>query len=462
MVAHTQPAADGAGAGQIRIVELQGAVEVIPSGRQNWKAAQTNDVLKAFDRLRTGENSRVGVSWPGQSVIRFGPLTELEVLPPRSSDSQSGLHLVRGILSFFHRDQPGRIQVITRGAVAGVEGTEFVMAVAASNTSETTTLSVIDGRVQFGNEQATLLLTNGQQAIAEPGRAPERQPGFIVNNLVQWCLYYPAVLDPDELPLTQDERKQLADSLAAYRTGDLLEALAKHTPAASTGSDSRKVYYAALLLSVGQAEQAEAILSSLAGDDPAGAPGTSRRRLAPAHCGGQASTGGPRCPSAACHGTARRFLLRTVASGSQSIARNRVRAGKRSGAQRSPDSGFAWTRVAELEFSFGLTRDAAAALDKGLALAPRNAQALALKGYLLAAHNQTREAVAWFDRALAADSALANAWLGRGLCRIRLGDAAGGREDLLIAAALEPQRAGLRSYLGKAYGDAGDFRASHE
>ena len=103
------------------------------------------------------------------------------------------------------------------------------------------------------------------------------------------------------------------------------------------------------------------------------------------------------------------------------------------------------------------------ALDKSLALAPRNAQALALKGFLLAAQNHIGDAIGWFDRALAVDSALGNAWLGRGLCRIRRGDARGGREDLLVAAALEPQRAGLRSYLGKAYADAGDYpRAARE
>ena len=61
------------------------------------------------------------------------------------------------------------------------------------------------------------------------------------------------------------------------------------------------------------------------------------------------------------------------------------------------------------------------------------------------------------------DSALGNAWLGRGLCRIRRGDTKGGREDLLVAAALEPQRAELRSYLGKAYANAGDYpRAAKE
>src|SRR6185503_13321923 len=42
----------------------------------------------------------------------------------------------------------------------------------------------------------------------------------------------------------------------------------------------------------------------------------------------------------------------------------------------SPEFGFAWERVAELEFSFGRTDRALDALNKSLALAPRNAQAL--------------------------------------------------------------------------------------
>src|SRR6185312_7386294 len=126
-------------------------------------------------------------------------------------------------------------------------------------------------------------------------------------------------------------------------------------------------------------------------------------------------------------------------------------------AAKSPQLGFAWVRVAELEFSFGHTAAAEEALDKSLALAPRNAQALALKGFLLSAQGKTREAISWFDRALAVDPSLGNAWLGRGLCKIHAGDNQGGRHDLLIGAALEPQRAELRSYLGKAYGNVGDF-----
>jgi tetratricopeptide (TPR) repeat protein len=102
------------------------------------------------------------------------------------------------------------------------------------------------------------------------------------------------------------------------------------------------------------------------------------------------------------------------------------------------------------------------ALNKSLALAPRNPQALALRGFLLAAENRPRQAAEWFERAMAVDSALGNAWLGRGLCRMRRGDSAGGVEDLTVAAALEPQRSLLRSYLGKAYTAVNDYPLARE
>jgi tetratricopeptide (TPR) repeat protein len=138
-------------------------------------------------------------------------------------------------------------------------------------------------------------------------------------------------------------------------------------------------------------------------------------------------------------------------------------AAARKAVERSPGFGFGWERVAELEFSFGRTSEALRALEKSLALAPRNAQAFALKGFLLSAENRISEARQCFEQAISLDGALANAWLGRGLCRLRRGDSAGGLEDLTVAAALEPQRSLLRSYLGKAYTAVDDYhRASKE
>ena len=440
---------------EVQIMEIQGAVEISSAGTI-WLPAQTNQILRPTDRLRTGANSRMTLRWSDQSVIAFGASTELEILSPNSPGDQCGLHLLRGIFSFFHRDQPGRIQIITRGAVAGVEGTEFVMAV---NGTDETALAVIDGKVKFGNEQAFLLLTNGQQAVAEPGKAPVRAAGFIANNILQWCFYYPAVLDPDDLQFTPEEQKFLGESLDAHRAGDLLTALEKF-PAQQSNSDAEKIYHAALLLSVGNVDGSEKILSSL----PNNSERTQRlvtalRELISAVKRQTISSNpNPKLTS--------EFLADSYYEQSRAIRETSLETAlnlAKQAADNSPKFGFAWERVAELEFSFGRTREAMDALEKSLALAPRNAQALALKGFLFAAQNRTREAIVWFDRALAADSALGNAWLGRGLCKIRRGDAAGGREDLLVAAALEPQRAELRSYLGKAYANAGDAaRAAKE
>jgi tetratricopeptide (TPR) repeat protein len=457
-----QTAAGGGATNEIRIVELQGVAEVAPATATTWTPAQTNQILRPFDRLRTGANSRMALLWSDRSVVSFGALTEVEVLPPHSSDAQCGLHLLRGIVSFFHRDEPGRIRVITRGAVAGVEGTEFVLSVESGQDTELTTMSVIDGKVRFGNEQATLLLTNGQQAVVEPGKAPVRTAGFIANNVLQWCFYYPAVIDPADLPFTPEEQKILGESLQACRSGDLLVALAKYPAGRQPGSDAGRVYYAGLLLGVGQVEPAEAALASLSVSDVSSRP----QRVALALR--QLISAVKRQPNPAVirPQLATEFLANSYHEQSRALPGTSLPAALDSARQAvacSPDFGFAWARVAELEFSFGHAGRAIDALDKSLTLAPHNAQALALKGFLLAAQNRIGDAIGWFDRALAVDSALGNAWLGRGLCRIRRGDAVGGREDLLVAAALEPQRAGLRSYLGKAYADAGDYpRASKE
>ncbi len=456
-------------ANEIRIVELQGKVEISPAGARTWVLTQTNQVLHASDHLRTGPNSRAAIilsGSSGQSVVRFGALTEVEILAAQPTE-HAGLQLIRGLLSFFHRDNPGRIRVITRGAVAGVEGTEFVMEVEPA--TDRTTLSVIEGRVRLANPQGTLVLTDGEQAIATPGNAPQRAPGFIANNLLQWCFYYPAILDLHDLPLTSEQQTMLGDSLSAYQTGDLLAALARYPEGGQPASDAERIYYAALLLSVGQVEQTEAMLKKISSSNP-----TNRLfRLANSLHQMIAAVKGPPASSTftpLLQNRAQLLATELLADSyyQQSLARRETSLTNalslaQQAAATSPEFGFAWARVAELEFSFGQTSRALDALNKSLALSPRNAQALALKGFLLAAQNKIIEAIGWFDQAIAMDSALGNAWLGRGLCRIRRGDMRGGREDLLIAAALEPQRATLRSYLGKAYANQGDYsRATKE
>ena len=105
----------------IRIVEVQGTVEVSPRGAETWVQTTTNQSLHAYDRVRTQARSRAALRWSDNSVVPMGPSTEIEVQPAQDSESQPGLKLLRGIISFFHRDKPGRIRIITQGSTAGIE-----------------------------------------------------------------------------------------------------------------------------------------------------------------------------------------------------------------------------------------------------------------------------------------------------------------------------------------------------
>ena len=335
------------------------------------------------------------------------------------------------------------------------------MVARAVNGVERTTLSVVDGKVRFSNAGAALSLTNYEQAVSEPGSVPRRTPGFIANNVLQWCFYYPGVLDVNELPLTAAEKEALAGSLTNYLAGDLLAALAKYPDGREPRSEAERVYHATLLLSAGQVEAAEGELFTLRAQDSAD---TNQRHAAALRTLIAAVKREPN-PSVHKPEFATELLAASYyaqAAGGPHALDNAYELALRA-ATNSPKFGFGWERVAELEFGFARTDRARTALDKALSLSPRNAQALALSGFLLAAQNRTGPAIEQFDRALVMDSALANAWLGRGLCRIRGGDIQGGRDDLLVAAAMEPRRADLRSYLGKALDDAGDARrARHE
>ena len=79
-----------------------------------------------------------------------------------------------------------------------------------------------------------------------------------------------------------------------------------------------------------------------------------------------------------------------------------------------------------------------------------------MKGFLLSARNQIPEAIKSFDEAIALDGALGNAWLGRGLCRIRSGQAEPDARICRWRPRSEPNRALLRSYLGKAFSETRD------
>jgi len=424
------------------LLTIEGRVEVSQRGSLQWAAGTANQELSAGDRVRTGLKSRATLRLSDMSVLRLNQLTVLEIRPPQTGSEKAGINLQGGSTYFFNRDRPGTTGFQTPSASGAIRGTEFHLLVQDDGATRVT---MLDGEVLLAGDAGSVSLKSGEEGTARKGEAPTKTAVIDAVNVIQWALYYPAVLNPDDLGLGETERGEIAGVLKAYRDGDLLGALALYPADRVASSDAEKILHAGLVLAAGRVDDAEVELQPV----PAEAPGAVALRELIAAVKGRATDGNHP------HSTSSELLAHSYFLQSQRQLEE-ARTAVIAATKKAPTFGAAHLRLAELEFGFGRTKEAMAALERGLQLSPRNAQGLALKGFVLAAQNEMVAAELYFDLAIQADGALGNAWLGRGLTKIRLGKREEGRADLQVAATLEPQRSILRSYLGKAWSHDGD------
>jgi tetratricopeptide (TPR) repeat protein len=230
--------------------------------------------------------------------------------------------------------------------------------------------------------------------------------------------------------------------------GDLPRALQEYrgTPAPSA---AERVYAAGLWLAFGEGPRAAELIEGLE------TPSARALRRLMSVVQNRSGTNWPK-PMAASEWMAESYYFQSRSQLDLALA------AAREAVRLEPKSGFAWSRVAELEFGFGRSESSRQALGTALELSPQNAQAWALQGFVHAAQNRNSSAFDAFERAVALDAMLPTAWLGRGLIKIRLRDTPGGRRDLQAAAALQPTYAIYRSYLGKAFAQEGNTRLAQK
>lgn len=439
------------GSNAVQVIAIQGTNWwIAPNGATDWVLASTRmpQTVRSGDRIRTGRHTRLFLRTPQLGVIQIPPLSTIEISSPPQAAKATWFKILNGMIYFFHRGSPTDVEVHTRGASAAIRGTEFV---AEAREDGGLIIRVVDGAVELRNEQGSTLLRGGEEGAAVAGQRPLRTSALYAHQSIQWCLYYPAVVDADDIPFRDGERRTLSESLAAYRDGDLIAALGSYPTGRNPESPAEQIYLASLWLAIGQVQESESLLDSIA------ATGPSERihRLASALRVLIAATRLEERPLNAAPETASEWLAESYllqALGQLEAARDAARRAT----VLSPRFGFAWARLAELEFSFGRSKAGDDAVERALQIAPREAAAITWQGFQASARGQYALAFDAFERALQIDPALGNAWLGRGLCLIRQGRVREGLEDLEVAAAVEPQRALLRSYLGKAFAAAGD------
>lgn len=418
--------------GEIVLVENQ--VDRSP-GDAGWRKAAVGDAVKWQEQIRTGELSRAGIELSTGGVLRISELTSLRLQPPPggAAEGRGKIDFVRGAAYFFSRtDKEADIKTPT--ASLNIRGTEFALEVGADGK---TVVTMLDGGVGLSNEFGVVDLASGEQGIAERGRAPRKTAVLDASEEIQWFLYYPGIADPAGF---KGLGGHFAAAQAAYAKGDLLGAL-ERLPRARTAEEFK--FSAAVKLASGRIDAVEADLKR-AGH---GSLTDSLRLMIEVVKKPAAEMADARAPATPEGRVALSYALQSRGDleGALAAAREAVDA--------SPEFGLAWARIAELEFGFGRHDESIAAVDRALEISPQNAQAISLKGYLHMSKNRIPEAQRFFAEAIAIDPALGNAWLGQGLAYFQQQNRAAALRSIIIAAAVEPNRSFLRSYLGKAFAE---------
>jgi tetratricopeptide (TPR) repeat protein len=402
--------ARAADAGLAKVTAIQNKVETKAAAAGAWKPSTEGESLAAKDRIRTGPASRASLRYSDQTLHRLNEKSEVEILPPSSGGS--GIVKILSGQSYFTTRTPkdfGRVQTPT--VTAAIKGTEFAVSVAENGG---TTITMIEGTVEASNEFGSVTVTRGEEAVTEPGKAPQRRIVVRPRDAVMWSLYYPQVLGGSD---RGDERLNRAASA----------------------------------LSSGQVDEARRLLDESHAADPNNAAGLALSSIV-ALAGDRRDEARSLADRAvAANGSSPAALLARSFVAQSDFDLDRARELAEKAAKLDPEHAEALARAAELRLAAGDHSGAREAAEEAVNRQPNNPRALTVLGFVQLANYRTDSAAVYFDRAVQIDSGFPLAHAGRGIAQIRQGHVAGGREELQTAATLDPGESLYRSYLGKAY-----------
>jgi predicted Zn-dependent protease len=209
-----------------RIISLQGRAEIRKVGAVPWVPAANAQVLNTGDTIRTLAQSRAVVLLADETQLKLNANTTLELRFVRQTSNlitrvvqasaaqgdQSILNLGGGQMWLRSKLRPANVRVNTPAVTAAIRGTEFDLRVADDGES---TLTMLEGLVDFRNDQGAVLVAPGEQARARIGQAPTKTVLLRPRDAVQWVLYYPGAVSPADYPFLNQSEAQLQATLAA-------------------------------------------------------------------------------------------------------------------------------------------------------------------------------------------------------------------------------------------------------
>ena len=444
------------------IVSLIGRGDRMEGLGNTWKAATAKQELIAGWFVRTLDQSQMGLLFNDRTQIRLAQNSQLQIKTVADAREwqQTTLKLHAGRAWSQARPESGgasaspRVVMETPTTTMSIRGTDWDVSVAPDGRTE---LAVLSGVVSMENEFGQVSVGKDEGAVAEPGKAPVKFQLVNPAERVQWVnAWHPQprrwVPQPDG-PAVEAIR-QIEDGRPDMALERLRSSAPENAGAALLASD--------LHLFRGEMAQAVALLAPRAqegrGDPQASA--LLARALAL-----QDKTGDARnLLQTALKQNPNHLELLLAAGHLATLDGDAVAARAAFGRAiaHAPENGEAWYGAGLVEAereNIGIARhllSQASARNAAASRYPAEQGTLeTFAGDLVAARQAFETALA-----LAADDYVA--LTGRGILRLKAGDAQGGLEDFLRAGVIEPRYARAWLYSGVAFYQLGDQRRASE
>ena len=378
------------------------------------------------DVVLTSATGRVAIRFDDKrSIVRFDGNSRAKILS--GGTGEGDVALLDGILHFLSSVRQ-RFQVDTPYFVAGIDGTEALMSV--QPVRRRALAAVRQGLISAYGRQVSredpILVEEGEAAFTSPRYQLQSAPisdlpaefsGLLIvsDSAADWAVYYPPIL------LVRDDR-------------------------------NKAVRRAIILLSSGDYDRAAAALDAAAAAQPAATASlrtiiaVGRNRLAEAEKWSELALEAD--PDFAPAYVAASYVRQAQGDleGALDFAGKAAEIGR--------DDAYALARLAELQMTVGDRRAALETANRSLEIAP-NPLALFVAGLANLTAWHYAKAEEQFLQGITIDDEMPLLRLGLGLLHIRQGLTAAGTWEIERAAALDPNRSALRTWLGRAYFDEG-------
>jgi len=429
-----------------KLISAQGDVEDFNPANQSWLQTHENQTYCGGNKVRTGDLSRA-VLLIEQDFATYLTMDQLTQLSFHKADDHVLLSVDEG-QTHIRSHTPKQFDVNTPFVNAGIEGTEFLV----TSDKKHSEVTVLEGKVRVYNAQGQVTIISGQTASAEAGKSPVLKQLINPDNAIKWALYYPPVIDAPSL-LKSTDNANVHQALSAYQAGQFLPALTLIKPIAEQLNNAEAVtVYAGLLLTVGQVEQAQPLITkalqhfpnnsslqalraiiALTENDHPQADEWSQRAVAQ-------DSNNPTAYIARSYIEQSQFRLeQALASINEALNKTKL------------PNALLYSRQAELLASLGKLEAANQAASQAVALNPRLARPLTVLGFTQLMTGHSKEAQNQFNNAITRDSSDPLAYFGLALLQIKQDNLAEGKKFLELATSIDPNDSLLRSYLGKVY-----------